>query len=110
MHPKKFYKTRYNLLLNIIKDTKRPVSRYALVGDIEIPFGVILMMPVFEDDDIDKIQKEMLKTKGIEIKYGIITRILLGRFCYRLFDHAYSVQHKVLTEQFNIKRMEKLDY
>ncbi len=104
------YATRGPLLKSIIRDTKTVVNQYLLVGDIGAPYGALLFLPVFDDDVVDATIREILKTKGIVIKTEIVTNILVGKFCYRRFDNAHSLQSEILAEDYGMKTLPKVTY
>ena len=98
----KFNATRGNLLLEIIKDT-RLLNKYALVGDIGAPSGVIMFMPIMDNDELSStIESIESAVKGIEPSALIVTDVLKGRLGYRRFDSEYSVQHDTLVHQLKM--------
>ena len=107
---KQFYATRGAFLQNIIKETDTPINQYNLVGDIGIPFGSLLSIPVFDNVSLGGMKKEIERTKGIEVNTAIVTEILVGDFCYRKFDNSHSRQIKTLVEKYGIKPLEKTSY
>ncbi len=104
------YSTREPLLRNIIKDTETIINHYLLIGDIGAPYGILLFLPVFDNADVDITIRELLKTKGIVIQTEIVTNILIGDFCYRRFDNAYSLQAKILAEDYGMTSLIKTIY
>ena len=97
-----FNSTRGNLLLEIIKDTKL-LNKYALVGDIGAPSGVIMFLPITENDELSNtIESIESRVKGVELSALIVINVLKGRLCYRRFDNDYSVQRDTLVHQLKM--------
>ena len=106
-----FKKTRSKLLLEAIKDTG-VVNKYSLANDTGIPEGFLMVMPVFNEDELitteDKIRQQI---KGIRLRKLIVTKIILGSFCFRKFDMTYTNQYRLLVEEYKlIKEDKKTDY
>lgn len=99
-YPKSYYKNRKRLLLSIVKNTNKHVNRFALVGDIGVPVGVMFILPVFDEEDLEKAAKDFSGIKGAELKVSVITKVVLGNLCYRKFDNAYSAQQEDLNKYF----------
>ncbi|MCL5433936.1 MAG: hypothetical protein M1538_03085 [Candidatus Marsarchaeota archaeon] len=97
---RKFIKVRNAYLLNTIQDTPTPLNKYILSGDIGAPYGVLRIVPIFNDNDLTNIINEidMLKSE-IEIRTLIITDILVGTLGYRKIDNTLSTQYKILQEE-----------
>ncbi len=106
---KKFNRHRNYLSNAIIKESGRSMNRYLLVGDIWMPFTAIFIFNVF-GDELDRITKELSKIKGTEIKAAVISKILLGSLCCRLFDNSYSIQQSNLEALDNAVKAERIDY
>ncbi len=107
---KEFLPTRQAFLEKLIEDTGRPTNKYSLVGDIGSPYGAIMFLPVYEEEDIDRIKKELLEINGIETDVAIATGIAVGRMVYRRFDNTYSIQTRILTDTYGIKTEQQADY
>jgi hypothetical protein len=98
-----FVKTREHLLLNVIKDTDSVTNRYALMGDIGAPDSLIMVLPIFNETDLDEAVRELgSKVKGMKLKSSIITNVIVGSLCFRRFDNAYSIQHRTLVREHNM--------
>ncbi|MCL5433772.1 MAG: Lrp/AsnC family transcriptional regulator [Candidatus Marsarchaeota archaeon] len=108
---KKNLKTRKELLLEIISKNNF-IDKYALVGDIEDPHGILFIASILNENDAVTIEENIRNSiKGIEIKTSIITTILLGNLCYRNFDETYSNQYIHLSQEYKvIKENEKIQY
>lgn len=102
---------RPSLLREIIK-TGKIVSTYALVGDIEVPDGVILFLPVSDGRDLEVIKEHIAsKIVGVNLKVLIVQNFVMGSLCYRRFDDAYAPQYELLVNQYKLlPPKEKIDY
>ncbi|MGC8694754.1 MAG: Lrp/AsnC family transcriptional regulator [Candidatus Micrarchaeia archaeon] len=97
---RKFIKIRNAYLLNTIQDTPTPLNKYILTGDVGAPYGILRIVPIFNDRDLTNIINEINNLNGgIEIKYLIITDILVGTLGYRKIDNTLSTQYKILQEE-----------
>ena len=105
-----FYATRKHLLENIISENDTPVNKYNLVGDIGLPYGILFFFPVFNNGDIEKVKGELSMTEGIELSILIVSGVVIGGFCFRKFDNAYSRQSDALSETFGERHLLKADY
>lgn len=98
-----FQDTRKNLMLNVIEE-KIPSNKYITEGDISSPYSVIFIAPIFSDNDLAVLRKSITdEVKGIELEDMIVTEVIVGRLCYRLFDNMYSMQYKPLVEKYKLK-------
>ena len=105
-----YYGTRDSLLMDIVDRSDTPVNKYALAGDIATPFGVLMLMPVFGERDLDDTIRMLSEAKGMTIKSAIITTTLVGSLCFRRFDNAYSEQAEFLHSEFGVRLPKKTDY
>lgn len=102
-----FQDTRKELMLNVIEE-RTPINKYILEGDISVPDGVIFIAPILSDNDLENLKVSLLNNvKGIEIEEMIMTDVIVGRLCYRLFDNMYSTQYKPLVERYKVKTYRK---
>ncbi len=108
---KQFRANRPLLLSDIIEDTAKPTNKYSAVYDIANPYGMIFLIPVIESEEFQKIiEKQNKLNLGERLKTLIVTDILVGNFCFRKFDNAYSVQQKILEEEYGYKKVERINY
>jgi Lrp/AsnC family leucine-responsive transcriptional regulator len=101
-----FAQSRAELLKEIME--LNPVSnKYVLEGAIGIPNGILIFMPVVDNNEFDKaVEFFRTKIRGINVQTSVITSIVSGSFCYRRFDNAYSLQHKRLVEKYGMAPLE----
>ncbi len=105
-----YYGTRDSLLMSIIDRSDTHINRYVLAGDIATPFGVLMLMPVFGEQDLDDTIRALSEAKGMAIKSAIITTTLVGGLCFRRFDNAYSKQVEVMHSEFGMRLSGKTIY
>jgi DNA-binding Lrp family transcriptional regulator len=98
-----FGKNRAEILKEIIDD-RIEVNKYTLVSDVELPHGIMFIMPVFNDQELALTQDHIKsKLNGIEVKTLIITDVILGSLCYRKQDKYQTAQYKLLTEEYKLE-------
>ncbi len=103
-----FQDTRKNLMLNVIEE-KAPINKYTLEGDISSPDSIMFIAPVFSGSGLADLKRNLLDAvKGIEVEDMIVTDIIVGRLCYRLFDNMYSNQYKRLVEIYKLKTYDNM--
>jgi Lrp/AsnC family leucine-responsive transcriptional regulator len=107
---KDYYETRVPFLETFIRGTDTLLTSYLLAGDIGSPYGSILFKPVFRDGELEELRKDLSKVKGLEVETATVTKTILGKFCYRKFDGAYSVQQQVLVDRYGYKQAKKPEY
>ncbi len=107
----KFLHDRAKLLDHIIKDSESPINRFALAGNTVSPDGIMLIMPVFKDGELEA-ELEWLNSqiRGVTLEASIGTDFVLGELCYRRFDNSYSQQFKILAEEYGLKRATPITY
>ncbi len=108
--PKAYLTAREHLLRNIIKEIDTPINNYILVGDIEMPAGVVLIAPIIKDGQIGRMHKELSEIGGTITQQAIVPEILIGRLCYRMFDNSHSKQMDRLVEDYGHVRPERKTY
>lgn len=108
--PKMVLETRGRLLLEEL--AYGPIAnRYALMGNISIPEGIIMFAPVLYEGDLNKFATDLKSGfKGIEIKSLIVTEVLVGSLCNRRFDNTYSQHYDLLADKLETIRQERKTY
>jgi DNA-binding Lrp family transcriptional regulator len=103
----KYAKHRQNIMRHIISEPRGSITnKYALVGDIKMPEGVLFLMPVKNDLDMIAVDEELKKVDGTRMDSMIVTNVIVGSLCYRKFDNRHSIQYETLKNEYNIKDME----
>ncbi len=107
----KFIPNREKLLQNIVYESKYNINKYVFIADTASPSGIILYVPVFIYGDLESAVEEIANLDlGIKLDTLIITDILIGNFCFRNFDNAYSIQKEILIKEYNQKSLPRIDY
>ncbi|MEM3839249.1 MAG: AsnC family transcriptional regulator [Candidatus Micrarchaeaceae archaeon] len=101
VNTKEMVRTRKQFLKHLVSDSKWPTNRYVLIGDIGSPYGALLLAPVYDNNDIIEIRKNISQYLGTETSMAVVTNIIVGRLCYRRFDNAYSKQLDILKTNYN---------
>lgn len=84
----KFNKTKKDYFKNIIEETNRPLNKFIFSGDIGSPYGVMLIAPIYQEGDLEKLEDELeRKVKGIRIKTAFVSDILTGNLGFRKIDN-----------------------
>jgi DNA-binding Lrp family transcriptional regulator len=107
-----FWNSRERFLEYLLEEKSSAYSdRFVLVGDINMPEGVILIMPVFSEGDADLAIEELTKfVNGISTYQLIITEVLLGCIPYRKFDKMYTSQYEQLINLYKKEQKKQEDY
>ncbi len=109
-NPKEVIETRDNLLIEELEYVDY-ANKYALIGNISIPEGIMLFAPVYTDGDLEKIAENLkAKLNGVKIKTSIVTNIILGTLCFRRFDVGYTRQYSYLKSVKKIAEKTKINY
>ncbi len=108
---KLFSDNRDKIFKDMVSDGTTQINKYISVYDTSNPAGLVLYLPVFKDGNLEaNIENLSPVNLGINIRTNIITSVLIGNFCYRNFDNAYSIQHDILVKEYKIKRLPKVNY
>ncbi len=99
----KFAGHRKDLLQHIISDGDEAImNRYALVGDIKMPEGVLLIMPVRSEREVMDADEQLRRIGGAEVDSLIVTNVIVGSLCYRNFDNRQSSQYRILRDEYRV--------
>lgn len=108
---KLFSDNRDKIFKDMISDSTTQINRYIAVDDTTSPAGLVLYLPIFKDGDLEATVENLSQVNlGINIRTNVVTSILVGNFCYRNFDNAYSIQHEVLVKTYKFKQLPKINY
>ncbi len=92
-----FKKNRNKWFLSMIKNYQAKHNEYAFVCDISNPIGALLILNFQSSDDVEEFFSEIRKNvKGVEFRYFMMTKSLLGNLGIRNFDMRYSSQYRTL--------------
>jgi DNA-binding Lrp family transcriptional regulator len=103
---------RSRLLSNFLEyKDQSMINKYILIDDIFAPQNVVLYLPIFGYGELERASEEISELNlGAELKTATVTNILMGDFCYRRFDNAYSIQQEILEKEYGFKPVDKIDY
>jgi DNA-binding Lrp family transcriptional regulator len=107
---KQFAETLNAFLLNVIGYTQYPINKYVLMGEITVPRSILMIAPIFKDDEIEKLTESGMNVQGVKIRRLIIADILVGSLCYRHFDNEYSSSWDLLVKGKAVSPKERVDY
>ncbi|MHB1830577.1 MAG: hypothetical protein ACYCO0_04245, partial [Candidatus Micrarchaeaceae archaeon] len=108
--PKEVKRTRYKLLLDEL-EYGHVSSKYALMGNIGMPEGIMLFAPIINEGDLDKFVEHLRSEfKGTVIHTLIAIEILVGSLCYRRPDMTYFKRHSYLVENGYLERKALVKY
>ena len=93
----RFNANRDKYMINIIEERDTPTNRYALVGDIGSPYGVLFIAPIYEESDLNDMEGK-LSLLDMEVKESIITRTLVGELGFRKIEQTVTAQYQILKE------------
>lgn len=100
----KYVKDREKLVSHIIEQHPNEIiNRYTLEGDIKVPEGVLLMLPVLNDDMLESATHSLSKIGGTNMVSLIGTSVLVGRLCYRRLDAKNTLQYKILKDEYGLR-------
>ncbi|MDE1825497.1 MAG: hypothetical protein KGH61_01500 [Candidatus Micrarchaeota archaeon] len=86
-------------------------DKFSFISDIETPNGMLLILPVFEDGGLERVEQELRELlKGVLVYSLAITKILLGSIPNRIFDNTHSSQYKNLVENGDVIKEESPNY
>ncbi len=104
-----FAASRPELLRNIIEKST-PINKYALVGDINAPYGGIFVLPVEHEGTLEKVEKQIKDMGGTNVYTLLASETIVGSLCYRMYDNMYSSQQRILSLEYEKKEIAKTDY
>ncbi len=107
-----FINDRKKFIEYIMKDYDAPINRFMFVGDTASPDGIICILPIFKEGELEA-ELEWLKGHigGIRLKPLVLTQTILGELCYRKLDNNYAQQSVVLKKDYKLNPIEDIiDY
>jgi DNA-binding Lrp family transcriptional regulator len=103
-------RTRDTFLSNMIQYTNHPINKYILMGETTFPRSALMIAPIFDEKELEEISELGKDVRGLRVRMLIISRILTGSLCYRLFDNEHSSQWELLVERKVLAPKTKTDY
>ena len=100
------YKRRYDII-----EYGNLANKYVLVGNIGLSSGSIRFMPIYYENELDKVLEALKSSvKGTAFKSFVILETLVGHLCYRRFDNNYSRQYALLVSLKKAEPQKLEDY
>jgi hypothetical protein len=95
----------------VIGEPESTLNRFSYICDFETPDGIMYLLPIYEDGQLDDVQRELNSIlSGIRSDYMIVSEILIGSINYRKFDNLYSIQYEGLLRRKSVEPKERTDY
>ena len=112
INDKAFQESRKKLIELIMEESAyHTINRFALVGDITNPEGVIFFIPMITGKELDDAISELnIKVNGITTSKIMITSIVVGRIPSRRIDPYYTSQWSALVSKYNAKPVSPIIY
>ncbi len=104
-----FSKTRSYLLSNIA-EAGATINKYALVGDINVPYGCLFLLPINDENTLERVLEQLKDVGGTSVYSMVASDTIVGRLCYRQYDNAYSSQQRILEEEYKKRPAVKVGY
>jgi DNA-binding Lrp family transcriptional regulator len=96
----KFNSFRKEYLLHHLDENDTPLNRYLYSGDIGSPYGILFIIPVYKEGDLDTTLSTLTSVaKGVKSRVSIISSILVGNLGYRRVDKTKTTLYKKLSER-----------
>ena len=95
----------------VIGEPESTLNRFSYICDFETPDGIMYLLPIYEDGQLDDVQRDLNSIlSGIRSDYMIVSEILIGSINYRKFDNLYSIQYEGLLRRKSVEPKERTDY
>ena len=101
--------SRSSLLSNII-EAGALINKYALVGDINIPYSGLFLLPIDDEKTLERVLEQLKGIGGTSVYSMMASETIVGSLCYRLYDRTYSSQQRILEEEYKKSPTIKIDY
>ncbi len=106
-----FKKGRKTLLQDIVEGVPKLINKYALVGDVAAPYGVMFLVPVTDEREFENLVEKLRKIEGTSTTITVGRSVLLGSLCYRRYDNrSRQSTWEILQETYGIKPPERIEY
>lgn len=93
----KFNSNRDIVRLDSIENTKTPINRYLLWGDIGTPYGLLYITALLDEKISDAEERLTKLLKGTKIKSYVIIETIIGSLGYRKIERESTYQYERLT-------------
>ncbi|MDE1767836.1 MAG: AsnC family transcriptional regulator [Candidatus Micrarchaeota archaeon] len=94
---------RREILRFVIEEPDTPMNKYSMISDIGTPYGVMFVLPVFDEGDLEIGERGLVSVAGnIKIRSLVVTNIAVGSFCNRKLDKKLTNQYKILIDQYRL--------
>ena len=105
-----FMKTRNRWLLDMVKNYDSKHNEYVFACDVSNPLGILLFLSFQDNDNVEEFFSGIRKVlKGVEFKYFMMTKALMGKLGVRNFDMRYSKQYQHLERERLVPRFDYKD-
>ncbi len=103
---------RRNLVLRHICDDENTVpNRFSYIADLYTPDGIIFIMPVFRDGELESEATRLQNLAGGSSTESIvITDVLIGELNYSKIDRQHTEQYDALVKRKEEEPSEKINY
>lgn len=103
---------RRNLVLRHICDDENMVpNRFSYIADLYTPDGIIFIMPVFRDGELESEATRLQNLAGGSSTESIvITDVLIGELNYSKIDRQHTEQYDALVRRKEEEPSEKVNY
>ena len=92
--------------IEITEDPGHIANRIPLAANMGAPYGVIFMVPILRDGDLENLEREFYaKVKGIKLSSMVLTKTLCGTPPYNRFDNTKSFQYEMLNAKVGQKNL-----
>jgi DNA-binding Lrp family transcriptional regulator len=107
----KFKNGKLKLLQDIMDNVAGTTNKYALIGDIATPYGVIFLIPVTEEKEFEEIISSLQRIEGTSTEVTMGRSTIIGSLCYRRYDNrSHHPTWKILKEAYGVEPPEKIEY
>ncbi len=105
-----FMKSRHKWLLDMVKGYAEKHNEYVFACDVSNPLGILLFLSFEDSDGVEEFFSNIRRTlKGVEFKYFMMTKTLLGNLGVRNFDMRHTRQYKHLESEKLVPRFDYRD-
>lgn len=97
----KFNAHRAEYFREVISDGDMPLNTYIFAGDIGSPYGVLLIAPLYQDGDLERIEARLgAHLYGSELRTSLVSGTLVGSLGFRKIDTTKTWMHETLVKEY----------